>query len=257
MNRIILPIILLSCTFMTKGTVPWLKDASKISTGGNNIVYDPKLYSRIELDYILPYQLKELSVRKLSASLPFEGTYLIADIKQSGDESLMETIFSFGAGRMLSEKILLKVEGMIYNLGSANGEKGISVLANILFIFQPTEKIILGSCVFNPTGSTIKNKTRDYHIIQAFYTGCTYLPTKNVRLIFESEKTVKERFIMHAGLDYCILQNFSIRIGLSDSPAMPSWGIGARLKKVSISYGGNYHPILGISSGFSVEYFLK
>jgi len=238
-----------------KAALPWPTDAGTLGTGGNMIDYDINPGSGISLCYVMPYQLKELSVKRLKADVPFKGTVLSGGLGQSGDEVFQETLLSLGAGKMLSEKIYLSVTCSFYHLNTINGVNGNTILAEILCLYKPDSHIMFGSYLFNPTGSAIRNKARDYKLNQSFHIGCSVFPEKNLALIFEYGKIPGESSRWHFGTEYMLIKALSLRLGFSGAPFMTSWGIGWKFKKTDISVGAGFHPVLGLTSGISIKYF--
>jgi hypothetical protein len=237
--------------------LPWYTDASTIGAGGTNILYEMNPRPGLSLHYIMPFQLNELSVRKLEAEFPVKQNIFATGLGQSGDQVFQETMLTFGAARNLSNTVYLKVSGIIYNIRTHNEKNGNAIMSDILCLYQPIESLIIGSHLFNPTGSVIEGQARDYHLCQAFYLGGAFWPTGNLKMIIETEKIIGEEASLHGGIEYTIMEALTIRLGLSGKPFITTWGLGGKFNKITCSIGGNNHPVLGITSGISVKYFWR
>jgi hypothetical protein len=238
-------------------TLPWTKDARTLATGGNLIDYNINPEQGITLFHLMPFQLKELSVKRLQAEINLSGTILSGGFGQTGDEVFRESILSLGAGKMLSEKIFLSVDCSLYRINTINGANGSTILTEVVCLYQPDSHIVFGSCLFNPTGSAIKNKVRNNVLEQSFNIGFSYTPEKNISLTIEYERKLDENSKLHFGAEYHLMNVLTLRLGFSGAPLMPSWGIGYKFKRIDMSMGANLHPVLGLTSGISIKYYWK
>jgi len=240
-----------------KATLPWPSNAETIGTGGNMIDYDKSPAGGITLTYIMPFQLKELSVKLLKADIEINRTLFSGEIAQSGDIIFQETLLTFTAGKLLSENFYLRVGCSNYHQNSVNGAKGNALLTEIQFLYQPDKHIILGSCIFNPTGSIIKNQFRDFKLDQSFHFGCSVFPEKNISLFFEFGKTLGESSKWHIGTEYNLMKALKLSMGFSGDPLIVSWGVGWKIKKTDFSTGASLHPVLGMTTAISIKHHWK
>lgn len=243
--------------FCLKATLPWYENAASMAIGGSHIVYDINPVETIGLSYIMPYQLKELSIRRLKAGISVKNMLVSFGLGQSGDDIFSETIFSIGTGKKLSEKMYMNVTCGIYHVNMINGVRGNALLPEIVFLYQPVSYIMIGTYLFNPAGSAIINKVRDFKLNQSFHLGCSVFPVKNLSFIMELGKELGGKSTLHIGSDYKIMNALELRMGFSGNPFTSYGGFGCKYRKFDFSSAVSYHPVLGISSGFSIRYFLK
>jgi hypothetical protein len=236
---------------------PWHTDAYMLATGNHKIPYQLWKGSSLSLHCIIPFQLKELSIRQLQASLPAKGILFNSTLGQTGDDMYQETSVSLGAGRQLSNAVFFGVQGGYYHLSMANGNKGHTMFAEIICLYQPVHFLTVGCHLINPTGATFKTTAGSCHLSQGFQIGGSLQPANGVKLLVEIEKNTDESLIWHWGFEYRLVRQLSLLLGISGRPFMPSWGLGGNLGKFSYAVGGNLHPVLGLTSGVSLYYQVK
>ena len=172
-------------------------DARMLATGGNKIPYLTNAESELSLHYILPYQLKELSCRRLQVTVPIQNTLLNTELEQAGDPVFQETFIYVGAGKQLSKSVFLKIQGGYYHLNTAAGTTGHSLFAELLCLYHPLSGLTIGCYLFNPTGATIKSAMGTGQLPQACNFGSSYQPMKDIVVLFEAEKQSEETLLWH------------------------------------------------------------
>ena len=58
------------------------------------------------------------------------------------------------------------------------------------------------------------------------------------------------------GVEYKLMDNFCVRMGVRTTPLLPTFGIGYKLHSFVIDAAAQYHPVLGMSTGIGVKYCL-
>lgn len=235
--------------------LPWSTNAESIGTGVTIIDYNKAPASGISVFYMIPYQLTELSTRKLMADKYIGSNLFSFELAQSGDKTLNETLITISAARLLSEKFYIKIGCSNFHIKSLYGAKGNTIFTEVQFLYQPFSSLIIGSQLFNPTGSVIKADIRDYKLDRSFRIGSNFFPIKKLSFIIEYEKTLGEKPIWHLGSEYDIMNALKIRFGLSGEPLIITWGLSLKHKTFMFSTGAIQHPILGITTAFSVKHY--
>lgn len=206
------------------------------------------------ISYLLPYNLKDLSTRSVQLKFKTHHTKVESSWAQIGDLTMQENYISLGASRSLSKSISFGVKGGYYFFTTINQEKGSTLMSELNFIYSMSEELLASIYLFNPTGAKIKLSGGRYAMFQSFHFGLQYNPTKKATLLTEIEKQQNSELKGHFGIETAIIESLKLRVGFSVKPLMPSWGIGGTLKHFSYSLGGNSHPILGLSSCFTLKY---
>lgn len=235
--------------------LPWNTNAESTGTGVTLIDYNKAPTPGISVFYSIPYQLTELSIRKLMADTYIGSNIFSLELAQSGNQMLNETLLTISAGRQLSDIIYFKIACSNFHIKSINGAKGNTIITEVQLLYQPFSNLIIGSHLFNPTGSVINSDNRDFKIDRSFRLGSRYLPIKNFSFIMEFEKILGEEPIWHLGSEYKIMNALKIRFGFTGKPLIITWGFSLKHKTMEFSTGASQHPVLGLTTAFSVKHY--
>lgn len=232
----------------------WLKDARSISLGGGMNAIDHSVSQGLSVSYYVPYQLLELSSRSIKVAQRTKWMDLDGIFVQTGDEVMMENYISIGASRSLSGSFIMSANVGYYYCKTIIHENASSWLSELSCQYKPCDKLQIYLYLFNPTGSKIKRGDDLIRMSQSFHLGGSFYPVKKIEWLAELEKVQSEKIIWHLGIEYAIWDVFCLRTGLSANPLQPSWGIGGKVRRFKYALGGNIHPVLGLSSCFSLYY---
>lgn len=84
--------------------------------------------------------------------------------------------------------------------------------------------------------------------------GAAYRPSKKVKMNMEIVQNIRQNLTFGVGVEYLPTESLSFRIGTRTRPAMPSFGLGYRIKeRFTFDTFATYHPTLGISSGLNLS----
>lgn len=230
------------------------KDGRSIALGGGFNAIEKPVVSGVSISYLIPYNLNELSTRSITGTFITKWMGLDGQWAQTGSEIFMEDYLAFGASRQLSKTFKLGIKGDYYHYATINNTKGSTLLSEIYCYYNPFDKMEVCIYLYNPTGSKVQKSGELIPLNQSFHFGGTFFPVKNTELLFEFEKPQKQDLIFHLGFESSVWETFIIRAGLSTQPLMPSWGIGGKIRHFKYAIGGNMHPVLGLSSCFSLQY---
>lgn len=230
------------------------KDGRSLALGGGVNANEKYEVSGLSISYLIPYNLIELSTRSIAGTLKTEWVRLNGRWSQTGNGIFMENYIHIGASKYLSKDFNIGVECGYYDYAAINGTDGSTLLSEISCSYKPFEDMNVCIYLFNPTGSKVRKLDDAIPLNQSFHFGGSYFPIRNTELLFEFEKRLKQRPILHVGCESVIWNAFEIRAGLSAKPLMPSCGIGGKIQRLKYSIGWNMHPTLGSSSCFSLQY---
>jgi hypothetical protein len=124
------------------------------------------------------------------------------------------------------------------------------------FQYQPMKNLVLGAHVFNPLPLKLE-KVYGEKLATIIRFGTAYKPEKRITLLGEFEKDLVFKPNIKFGIDYQIVEIFSIRAGINSYPLRGTFGFGLNYKGFHLDFSGNYHPALGITPQISLSYYLK
>ncbi|MCK9311448.1 MAG: hypothetical protein M0P26_04125 [Bacteroidales bacterium] len=230
------------------------KDGRSMALGGGMMGIEQSDSSAIFLNCQLPYNLRELSIKSIKLTNPTKWMKLDVFWAQTGDAVFLENYLSLGASRYLSGSFMLGIKAGYYHYSLISDEKGGTLLSEINCSYKLYENFKIDIYIFNPTGSKINKGENDIPLYQSFHIGGLFSNTEKAEWLFEIEKVQQEKLIWHLGFEYAVWDTFILRTGLSANPLKPSWGIGGKFHRLKYSLGGNVHPVLGLSSCFTISY---
>jgi len=193
-----------------------------------------------------------------SAALAYptnSGTFGLA-INYFGYENYNEQKIGLAYARKLSEGVAIGAQ--VDYLGTRIPEYGsagkvtfeVGVQANLL------ENFIVGAHIFSPIRTQLTDDEIDI-IPTQLNVGVAYLPTEKVMLIAELEKDFDYIASFKGGIEYQLVDELSLRVGLGTNPTQNGFGFGIHLGKLDIDVAASYHQLLGFTPGASVTYNLS
>lgn len=227
-------------------------DARDFSLGGLICEYETVRNKEVNLTCLIPFQLYELSVRRIDFSLKSVGLYWKVGWYQSGNEDWMENNVGFQVGKMLNDRLYLGVNASMLLVDEVEEGVAVAYFAELESHYGVSEKVTLGIRMVNPAGSRIGWADENYPLSSSAHLGIRYAPTAKSRLYMEMEGQLQEPLRARIGLEHALHELFMVRAGLSAMPLMSSWGIGGCVRRFRYSWGGSLHPILGFSNGFTL-----
>ncbi|GHT84232.1 hypothetical protein FACS189420_2090 [Bacteroidia bacterium] len=88
-----------------------------------------------------------------------------------------------------------------------------------------------------------------------FYTGINYHLSSICHVLLETGADFRNEFHISAGIEYEIAEQFAVRGGFRNNPQTPSLGFAYTLNQWKVDAGFLLHPVLGVSSAISINYF--
>lgn len=119
---------------------------------------------------------------------------------------------------------------------------------------QVTEKLRIGTSLFNPLNTRLKTLNEDaLPIIMRL--GCSYQFTDDFLVQCEIEKNSQAQGIrLGGGFEYTLFGQFPIRAGAQYNPNIISFGAGYTIKNLHIDVAAQMHQMLGASVQIGIIY---
>ena len=228
-------------------------DARDLSLGGLICDYQSVENNELALTCLIPFQLKDLSVRKVAYAKKAFALEWQLDWYQSGNVDWMENNVGLHVGKNLNEQLYLGVSASLLKVENAE-ESVTTCFAELDGHYRLSEKIMVGIRMINPVGARIYYAGVTIPLSSSAHLGAQLSPTSKSRIFIELHGQLHQPLRGRTGLEYALYDSFILRTGLSTNPLMPSWGIGGTINRFKYSWGGNLHPILGFSNGFTLTY---
>ena len=193
--------------------------------------------------------LPETAYKSAALAVPVKFGCLGLSFNQFGSSKYSENKFGLAYakdfGRYL--QIGLQLDYLLLNIGENYGKQ--SALTFELGIqSQVTDKLRLGTYIFNPVSFTLKQTINQEKLPIVFRFGLAYQFTKDFVGQCEIEKnTEREGVSLRGGLEYEAFKNFYLRAGLQTNPGLLTFGLGYEIRFVRIDVAAQLHQVLGAS----------
>ena len=114
------------------------------------------------------------------------------------------------------------------------------------------ENLLIGFHLYNPVQLEI---IEDEYLPSIIRAGATYTASKKLLLHVELEKDFDFPFIFKSGVEYALVDDFWLRVGVQTNPTALSFGLGYQMKNgFRFDMASNYHQDLGFSPSIGVGF---
>lgn len=207
------------------------------------------------LHYENKFAFSLFSLQSFALAIPVRNGTIGGSIAIFGNPKYFESKISLAFGKPFGKKfaagIQLDMLGIYQSLDYGNVTT-LAVEGGIMA--KPTEKIILGLYVYNPTGAYFK-EFADKEIPVIFEFGLGYQMNEKLLFVAEAEKKIGYDMVVIAGAEYYFLGSVCARAGVSTFRySNYSFGVGFSQKRIKADLAFSEHKTLGYSSHFSMSF---
>ncbi|MGE0076945.1 MAG: hypothetical protein AB7S48_03705 [Bacteroidales bacterium] len=199
------------------------------------------------------FLINELSLSEIGAILPTSSGNFGFNISHFGYSQFNVTRGGFLYGMKLSENFSAGVGFNYHHLqiaGDYARKNAYTVEGGILYM--PTEKLVLGAYLFNPTHASLDNQQS---MPSLFGFGVSYLPTSKITMVLQVDDDTERKPVVRGGFEIEALKGFALRLGYSSgNPEGITGGFGWLVKNIQVDLAFGYHQVLGYTPQLSVSY---
>lgn len=231
----------------------------------NTSLFNPALVSResyksISINYFNYYGLKELGTINAEFSYPNNYISAGANISSFGYDQYRISMFRLFTGKTLNEKWSIGVSLQYTILQTVLVDENPQYLsADIGLLFSPVKNLSIGMSIQDfPCVEIRKRYVNDIESV-VFYSlqiGFEWEVINNMLIVGNVETDKNISISGRVGVEYKLIDNFCVRIGVRTTPLLPTFGIGYKFRSFVIDAAAQYHQVLGISTGIGVKYCL-
>ena len=203
------------------------------------------------------FLLNELSTKAGVFALPVNtGTFALS-FSQFGfnlyNENKVGLAYAMPLSRRFSASV--QIDYLMTQLAEDYGRTGLLTF-EIGLLAKLSEKMYMGAHIYNPARvkltDYVEEKTPTY-----FSFGMTYIFSKYVNVVAETEKDINYKPVFKLGVEYEFAKNIYVRTGLASNPSIFAFGFGVNMKNLKIDFGTSRHNVLGYSPALSLMYSFK
>lgn len=199
------------------------------------------------LSYENHWMLKETAFKSAALAIPVKFGCLGVSFNQFGSSKYSENKFGLAYAKDFGPylQIGLQLDYLMLSIGN-DYDKQSAVTFELGIQSQVTEKLRLGTYIFNPVHIALRQSINQEKLPIVFRFGATYQFTKDFVGQCEIEKnTDYEGVSLRGGLEYEALKDFYLRAGVQTNPGLLSFGLGYEIRFARIDVAAQLHEILG------------
>lgn len=193
------------------------------------------------------WMLKETAFKSAALAVPVKFGCLGLSFNQFGSSKYSENKFGLAYAKDFGPylQIGLQLDYLMLSIGN-DYDKQSAVTFELGIQSQVTEKLRLGTYIFNPVHIALQQSINQEKLPIVFRFGAAYQFTKDFVGQCEIEKnTDYEGVSLRGGLEYEALKDFYLRAGVQTNPGLLSFGLGYEIRFARIDVAAQLHEILG------------
>lgn len=201
------------------------------------------------LSFEQKFLLTDLAEKYFGASLPTNKGVFGVGFVASGFSLLRKNELSIAYGTKLAKNFSVGVRISYFMV--KYGDQFFAhkyIRADIGFNYWVNEKLIVTSFA-NNLGALVSGASQSpiYSARLGLYVGINYQLSSKVLIVSEVAKTLLLPLNFKFGLEYELVENLLLRAGLYTQRLTNTFGVGYRIKQITLDVGGEKHPVLGYS----------
>jgi len=200
------------------------------------------------------FNIMELGTRAAGLNVPAGKASICAIYSYFGYSEFKRQMAGLGCGLPLSDKIAAGIQ-MDYFSERTTGEYNNNQLltCEVGVCISPSENVKVGMHVFNP----VPNSLRRTEMPTRLTVGSGVNLSKGLFAGIEAEISTSKKLLVRTGFEYEAAEKFWLRGGFSTENSSFSFGLGYKIKPVTIDIGFSSHERLGITSSASIIFNIK
>jgi hypothetical protein len=198
------------------------------------------------------YNLKSLNRIGAMVICPTSHGVLAANFYKYGDQYYNEEKAGIGfAHQIMKVSLGIKVNYLQISIEELRSRR--AMVIEFGGIAELTPQLFFGAHIYNLNQAKIKSYQKEY-VPTIMKAGLSYRPHTKLMVNIETEKDMNFHATFKAGLEYKIIENFSLRTGFSTYPFAGSFGLGINKKNFFIDYSCSSHTLLGFINQVSLYF---
>jgi hypothetical protein len=200
---------------------------------------------------------KNLSLKSGALLIPTNSGTFGLSMNYYGYSAYHQDKIGLAYGKSLGKifHVGLQLDYLALSIGDGYGkDHALTFEIGILAILS--DKLQIASHIYNPF--LVKLGKLNPEIQPALLKFATsYQIDETLLLLAEYEQNIQGHGILKFGMEYQLIKQIQVRLGLSTNPNLFSFGFGLHLNAFQLDFGTSYHQILGFSPKVSLYYKIK
>jgi hypothetical protein len=200
------------------------------------------------------YGFEDATSLWLVTALPTKSGTFGLSAQYNGDKNFNQTKAGLAYGRKLGESFSAGVQLDYCHTRVTELGTGSALTFEAGLQFRPIDQLIAAARVFNPVAANMGEAFPSEQLPTLFSVGLAYLPSDIFTLAIEAEQQLNNSMNLKTGFEYRIIEELAIRGGYMSSPAQFTAGFGVYWKDLRIDGAAQFHPQLGMTPSFALQY---
>ncbi len=209
----------------------------------------------VGIGYNNEFFIKELSTKYAGGALPVVKNGVMGFmVSQFGYTLLNQTKFGLSYAMKFSENFQggIQFDYFHLKLGDIYGSTG-AFTFELGGIYKLSENWIIGTHLFNPAMVKLAEYD-DERMTTTATAGVAFIVSEQVSLSGEIQKAMEHKASLRFGMNYNIVEAFSLRAGVASKPTKISFGFGINFINFELDFAFSYHEVLGFSPSTGIIY---
>jgi hypothetical protein len=203
------------------------------------------------------FLIKELSTRNAVLAIPIKAGTFGFSLCDFGYALYKESNYGLSFSKAFSKTFSMGIALDYLSTRIAEGNGNFAAMVGEIGMQAKLNKnLVIGAHLYNPTRSRLGKNTSE-RIPALLQLGISYSFSSNVFLTAETEKDISQKAVFKAGIEYQLLHNFYLRIGISTEPVLTTFGLGVIVKNFQIDLSAHYHQTLGATPQLGLTYLFS
>jgi len=198
------------------------------------------------------FLISEIRSIAAGAAIPTASGTFGLSVDYFGFDAFNQQQIGLAYGRKLLDQLSIGARFLYMNTRIPEyGQRGhltfeVSVMAQLLPQLQ------IGAQIHNPLNLEV---TENEVLPTIFALGLAWQPSEKLLISGEVEKDIDFPARGKVGINYLLIEAFSLRFGIGSNPSLVSFGVGYQFDNgLSLNIATSYHQFLGFTPGFDATY---
>lgn len=216
---------------------------------------DNNIHGSASLLYNNRFAMAALSSFSAATSVKTPLASFGAAFSRFGMSAYNENIVGIAVSRMFTRRFAMSVGVDYYYVEQqeVSRHKG-NALCEVGLMYEPYDNLVIGLHSFNPFMTKIVINGKGFDISSVYSLGISYSYDGHVTLLGQLDRSIKQDWGWHLGVEWKILSWMSASVGCQGAPFIPDLGLGLSWKDFHLTSRFSHHYALGNTSTCSLSY---
>ena len=196
---------------------------------------------------------QDLSTQTALFAFPYRQDVFGLSFQRYGFSDYHEQRTGFTYSRRFGNSLYAAIGFNYHHIEVAKYGSAQTFSAEVGLQYQATEKLWIASHIANPNGSRYDDLSESTLPVSISF-GASYRFSDKVLISSDIQKVLSSTVDVKLGLEYKLIEWFSLRGGISASPFKQYGGFGLSYERFCLEVASSSHPNLGFSPQIAISY---